>query len=83
METTNENSQKAAFIFEQVFTELKSDWVGPEYDFDRSAYKAKIFSGDSTGHLVYISVEQLQDRDVSAEQIKLRLLTQIRHGFSN
>jgi hypothetical protein len=56
------------------------EWVGPEFDFDRDSYKARIQTGDFKGRLIYISVERLEDRnrDVSAESIKQELLQQLR-----
>jgi hypothetical protein len=70
--------EKAQFIFGQVFGELNVKWVGPKFDFDRDAYKALIDSGNMKGRLVYISTDNLQDRDVSAESIKQKLLNELK-----
>ncbi len=71
------NQEKAQFIFEQVFGESNLKWIGPEFDFDRDSYKARIQAGTLKGQLLYISIEDLEDRDVSAEQIKQKLLAQL------
>jgi hypothetical protein len=72
------NEDKAQYIFEQMFGELNLPWIGPEYDFDRDSYKARIQSGKLKGRLLYISVESLEDMDVSAEDIKMRLVKELK-----
>ena len=73
-----DDEEKARFIFEQVFLALGLDWAGPEFDFDRDCYKARIQEGMLKGNLVYVSQERLQDRNISAENIKHELLLQLR-----
>ncbi|MGA2170348.1 MAG: hypothetical protein ABSG62_19305 [Terracidiphilus sp.] len=77
MPKSKANEDKAQFIFEQVFGESNLKWIGPEFDFDRDSYKARIQAGSLKGQLLYISIENLEDRDVSAEQIKQKLLAQL------
>ena len=78
MPLSKANEDKARFIFEQVFAESKLAWVGPEQDFDSDRYKARVQGGDLKGQLLYISTNNLEDRNVSAENIKQRLLTEIK-----
>lgn len=80
MTATEANKDKAQFIFSSVFEQLKVQWIGPEHDFDRSSYKARIQSGSRKGQLVYISDETLEDRDrsTSAEAIKQEVLNQLK-----
>jgi len=77
MPKSKANEDKAQFLFEQVFGESNLKWIGPEFDFDRDSYKARIQAGSLKGQLLYISIENLEDRDVSAEQIKQKLLAQL------
>jgi hypothetical protein len=74
MAASEANKGKAQFIFDSVFGQLKVQWIGPEHDFDRDSYKARIQSGPKKGQLVYISDERLEDANVSAEDIKQDLL---------
>jgi hypothetical protein len=78
MTKSKANEDKARFIFEQVFQELNLSWIGPEFDFDRDSYKARIQQGDLKGRLVFVSEEKLEDRNVSAEHVKSGLLEQLR-----
>ena len=77
MANNNANINKAKSIFEAVFQELNLQWVGPEYDSDRMSYKAAIRSGSRKGQLEYISIENLEDSNVSAEEIKQQLLQRL------
>ena len=79
------SQDKAQFIFEQVFGEsnLECKWIGPEFDFDRDSYKARIQVGSLKGQLLYVSVEKLEDRDASAEDIKQKLLAQIDQALAS
>jgi hypothetical protein len=78
MPRSRANEKKAQFIFGQVFGELSLQWTGPEFDSDRQSYKAVITHGDLKRKLLYISVESLEDTDVSAEHIKQKLLAQLK-----
>jgi hypothetical protein len=78
MAKSEANKDKARFIFEQVFQELKLNWAGPEFDVDRDSYKARIQEGDLKGRLVLLSEEKLEDHDVSAEQIRQGLVEQLK-----
>ncbi len=78
MPLSTANEEKAKFIFEQVFAESKLSWAGPESDFDGDRYKARVQDGVLKGQLFYITTNNLEDRNVSAENIKQRLLTEIR-----
>jgi hypothetical protein len=82
MPRSKANEEKAQFIFEQVFDELAVDWKGPEFDFDSDRYKARVQSGCLKGQLLYISTNNLEDRDVSAEHIKQKLLVQLKQGLA-
>ena len=76
MPKSKASEEKAQFIFEQVFGELGIDWIGPEFDFDTDRYKARVQSGSLKGRLFYISLQNLEDRNVSAEHIKQKLLAE-------
>jgi hypothetical protein len=78
MSSRKANEEKAKFVFNGVFEDLNLQWIGPEYDFDRGSYKARIQSGGMKGQLVYISEERLEDSNVSAENIKQELLRQLK-----
>jgi hypothetical protein len=78
MPLSKANEEKARFIFQQVFQELKVAWAGPEAEFDSDRYKARVQGGDLKGQLFYISANNLEDRNVSADNIKERLLTEIK-----
>jgi hypothetical protein len=77
MPRSKANEEKAQFIFEQLFGESNLKWVGPEFDFDRDSYKARIQAGSLKGRLLHISIENLEDRGVSAEHVKQKLLAQL------
>ena len=83
MPKSTANEEKAQFIFEQVFGESNLKWIGPEFDFDRDSYKARIQAGSLKGHLLYISIENLEDRDVSAEHIKQKVLAQLNQELAS
>jgi hypothetical protein len=76
------NEDRAQFIFEQVFRELSFDWKGPELEFDSHRYKARIQSGDLKGQLLYISIQNLEDRNVSAEHIRQKLLGRVKQELA-
>jgi hypothetical protein len=76
MPKSKANEEKAQFIFEQVFDGLGVDWTGPEFEFDTDRYKARVQSGSLKGRLFYISLENLEDQNVSAEHIKQKLLAE-------
>jgi hypothetical protein len=82
MPRSKANEEKAQFIFKQVFDELNLDWKGPEFDFDSDRYKARIQSGSLKGKLLYISTQNLEDRDVSAESITQKLLGQLKQELA-
>jgi hypothetical protein len=73
-----ESKAKASWVFEQVFNELALQWTGPEFEFDRDSYKARIQRGALAGRLFYIPVEWLEDSNVSALDVKNRLLAEVR-----
>jgi len=77
MAVSEANKEKARFIFDRVFTQLHVRWIGPEHDFDRDSYKARIQCGARKGQLVYISDQRLEDANVSAEDIRRELLRQL------
>jgi len=78
MPKSKANEEKAKFIFEQVFVESRLSWAGPEFEFDSDRYKARIQGGDLRGQIVYISTNDLEDRNVSAENIKQRLMAELK-----
>jgi hypothetical protein len=71
------NDEKAEFIFQQVFNDLRFEWIGPEFDFDSDRYKARIQAGNLKGKLFYISTNNLEDRDLSAERIRQALQAEV------
>ena len=70
---------KAKFIFEQAFDPRGWLWSGPEFDFDRDSYKARIDSGPLKGEIKYLSCECLDNRGISANDLDelLREITDV------
>jgi hypothetical protein len=60
---------KAGWIFEQAFSARGWLWAGPEFDFDRDSYKARIDSGPLRGLVRYLSCERLGSMDTSANDL--------------
>jgi hypothetical protein len=78
-----ENWQKARLIFDMVFAQLKMKGDQPVFEAGFGRYKSKVGVGPLKGRPLYISEHDLEDSGITVEQIRRRLVAQLKEEMES